>query len=371
MFKRFCESKKGRQAILRISNDMFHDRAEYEPALKFYKEAAADVSDKISVMYTGAITSLKYDGRAKKYIDDHPEYCSGFSLVASFPSINKRIRIDDDYIPCMLNITAAGDLCNDNGDSSFVKNDKLALGNIKTDAMADIIDKNNAESLITCVEQEAYIYADSWKFMHFYDVDTMLAMKAYQQIIERILFIRSWAKENFPLCSAQDIIEHIPLDPILNPKNEETQKHFFEKFKKLIKRIYLCSQFKENPKNPSLIAWFTGYFSEKFDMTWQHAYALSYIDEETRIFFQEKTKNIHDPDKQEYLLMLLFVVALLTEANKNDPALPSVYLPGFEGDKWHILTHSKAFKELDELNQQYTYKQKIPDNSKNFPCDPD
>lgn len=374
MLKRFCESKKGRRALVRVSNDMFHDRAEYEPALKFYKEAATDVPDKITVMYAGEIKSLKYDGRAKKYIDDHPEYLSGHSFVMSFPMVNKRIRIEDDFIPCMLLISATGELCNDYNDSSFKTNSRLAIGNIMDDSMANLIEKNNENSLITCMEQDAYYYANSWRFAHYYDFDVMLSMKAYKLIIERLLYIRKWAKDNFPLCPASDIIERIPLDPIYNPKNEETHKLFFVEYQNLIRDIFLFSKFKESASasDPFFISkTATSWLSEKTDFSWQHEYALRYSDEETRKVFEEKTKNINDPEKKDYLLMLLFVIALLTEANKNDPAMPYVYLPGFEGDKWHILTHSKAFKELDELHQKYIYNQNIPDNTKNFPCDPE
>lgn len=73
MLGKFCNSADNRKALLRISTDQFHERSEYEPALKFYYDAAKSISSKINVFATGSIISLKYAGRAKQYIDTHPE----------------------------------------------------------------------------------------------------------------------------------------------------------------------------------------------------------------------------------------------------------------------------------------------------------
>lgn len=375
---RFCNSTPGRKAYLRISNDMFHARDEYEPAMIFYKNIAEKVSKNIYVLYTGSISSLKYEGRAKKYIDEHPEYNSTFSFVASFPYTNRRVKIDGDNIPCILAIGANGNFGFEE-DSSFERFDKMAFGNILSNSMADLIDQNNENCLLTCAENESYKIANSWRFFNqtIYDVDSSLSLKIYQLYIERMLFIRKWAKENFLCLATQDIIEHIPITPLYRTGSNEDREQFFDELKTLVKAIYLMTQYKEIPAKKdstifeNIISSLNNVVSEKTDPEWEKEFALKHIDDETKTFFLAEISKTKDPEKESYYYLLLFVIALLNNANENDPIYPRLFLPGFVGDKWHILTHSEAFKVLDELNSDYSFSSQKPDNSKNFPCDPE
>lgn len=378
ILERFCNSTPGRKAYLRISNDMFHARDEYEPAMKFYKNIAEKVSKNIFVLYTGSISSLKYEGRAKKYIDEHPEYCTPFSFVASFPCINRRVKIDDDFIPCSLAIGANGNFGFED-DSSYKRFDDLAFGNILCDSMADLIDRNNDNCLITCAEYESYMIANSWRFFYrtAYDVDTALSLKLYKLFVERMIFIRRWAKENFLCLATQDIIEYIPITPIYRTDSNEDREQFFGELKTLIKAIYLFTQYKEIPAKKdstiidNIISSLNNFVSEKTNPEWEKEFALSHVDDETKTFFLAEISKTKDPEKESYYYLLLFVIALLNNANENDPIYPRLFLPGFVGDKWHILTHSEAFKELDALNSEYSFIKGKPDNTKNFPCDPE
>lgn len=378
IFGRFCSSGQDRKAYIRISNDMFHFREEYEPAMRYYKDIADTVSKNIITLYSGSIAALKYEGRAKKYIDEHPEYCSPLSFVSLYPNINHRVKIQDGYVHCLLSIGANGNLGFDN-DYSFKRFDRLAFGNILCDSMADLIDRNNDNCLITCAEHQSYLIATSWRFLYgpAYDVDTALSLKLYQLFIERIIFIRRWAKENFPCLAMQDIIEHIPIAPIYKTGINENREKFFDELKTLIKAIYLFTQYKEIPAKKdstiidNIISSLNNFVSEKTDPEWEKEFALSHIDEETKTFFLAEISKTKDPEKESYYYLLLFVIALLNNANENDPIYPRLFLPGFVGDKWHILTHSEAFKELDELNSNYSFSSQKPDNSKNFPCDPE
>lgn len=378
IFGRFCNSGQDRKAYIRISNDMFHSREEYEPAMKFYKDMAETVSKHIFVIYTGSIISLKYEGRAKKYIDEHPEYCTPFSCVATFPCINRRVKIEDDFIPCILAIGANGNFGFED-DSSYKRFDDLAFGNILSNSMADLIDRNNDNCLLTCAENESYNVANSWRFWNhaIYDTDSSLSLKIYQLFIERIIFIRKWAKENFPCLATQDIIEHIPIAPLYKTDSEEAREQFFDELITLIKTIYLMTQYKEiQSKKDStifenIISSLNNFVSEKSDPEWEKEFALKHIDDETKTFFLNEISKTKDPEEESYYYFLLFVIALLNNANENDPMYPRLFLPGFVGDKWHILTHSEAFKVLDELNSDYSFSSQKPDNSKNFPCDPE
>lgn len=366
IFGRFCDSALGRKVYIRISSDMFHDRTEYEPALKFYSETAKQVSRNIIVMLSGGIDSLKYEGRARQYLDEHPEYVSMLTLATRYPEANRRIKIEGNYVPCLLSISALGDLGVDN-DASYERFDKCAFGNILEYSMFDLIHKNNSRCYLTCLEYEAFTRANSWKTFTIEAVDAALAYRAYLEIIKRIIFIRQWAREQYSYVPMQDIIEQIPFPYIVDPKDEEHLHQFMDAMKDIITQVYIRSEYRP-PKTTNKL--FQA-IDDKLDLEWQNKYTVEHIDEETRRIYDEMIKNEPDEDERNYCMMLLFVIALLTEANNHDPTYPCVFLPpDFMGDKWSLLS-SKAFNELEKLDQMCAYGTRSRDNGKNFPCDSD
>ena len=78
----FCSAKDGNVAVLRISNDQFHDEVEYQNAYSFYSERANNINSgirkhlgKSGILVEYVLNNAKelgnlwYEGRAISYID--------------------------------------------------------------------------------------------------------------------------------------------------------------------------------------------------------------------------------------------------------------------------------------------------------------
>jgi len=226
IFERFCSCRKGRSAILRISNDEFHDPAEYERAFEFYKPLVEDANKRISkkcnsfikLRYTienGAKHKMAYEGRAVDYIRSMGKKQEEFQLMpGTFPlyihqiSRPHRIKIIGNKISCALDILANG-YVSFHELVSYKKLDALSIGNLAEKSFSNLVEDHNQKCVILCSEE---CVANNAKNVATYPLRndyTLTYAKLRTVLIERIFYLRQLARERYPSIPAQDIIDGI------------------------------------------------------------------------------------------------------------------------------------------------------------------
>ena len=157
----FCSAKDGNVAMLRISNDQFHDKEDYQSAYSFYTEQAIIANSVIrkhsnkggiSVEYvlddTSDLGNLWYEGRAIDYIDSGNSPYQHKKSNVGYPYLrNHRIKICGGVIPCALRILANGNV-GFNEILSYDNSDILSLGNILSESMTEIMDNHNESCML-------------------------------------------------------------------------------------------------------------------------------------------------------------------------------------------------------------------------------
>lgn len=256
----FCSRKEGNAALIRVSNDQFHDAQEYEAAYKFYTDLANQANNRnkssngsggILVEYTqddgNEIPSLSYDGNAVELIDSGESgYVHGINV--KYPRIEQhRIRIDGDTIPCLVGILANGGVCLTE-QISYDNSDKYAFGNIKDAHLTEIIDQHNNNCVVLCSETDM-LYA--CKFRTRDSLITRLVgnqhlsfMDLHAVFCKKIIELRDEAKKLFPHIPVQDIITALPF-----PDDNEIKGRMFDIYEhspyyneNLVKQIFFSQK---------------------------------------------------------------------------------------------------------------------------------
>lgn len=239
-FEKFCLSGHKNVAVLRISNDQFHDAGEYEQAYAYYKPLADAANDRLGkyshgggvfVEYTHkdtkALNSLWYEGKAVEYLDNgkgNGQFRHGENV--SYPCLYQhRIKIIRDTIPCSLQILANGNVCFFE-ELSYDNADNLSFGNIGTDSLSAIVDRHNDGCLLLCSEIEVLRQSKYIRYIHKLSGTSNL-IKLYGIICNRVLNLRYKAKEMYPSVSAQEIIKKLPF-----PKLHEITDVILELYRK-------------------------------------------------------------------------------------------------------------------------------------------
>lgn len=222
VFEKFCLSGHKNVALLRISNDQFHDVEEYEQAYAYYKPLADAANDRLRkyshgggvfVEYTHkdtkALNSLWYEGKAVEYLDSgkgNGQFRHGKNV--SYPCLYQhRIKIIGDTIPCSLQILANGNVCFFE-ELSYDNADNLSFGNIGTDSLSAIVDRHNDECLLLCSEIEVLRQAKYCRyFAEMSGVSNLV--KLYGIICDRTLKLRNKARKLYPNVPAQTIIKEL------------------------------------------------------------------------------------------------------------------------------------------------------------------
>lgn len=221
MFESVCLNRNGRFAVLRISNDAFHEPREYEQAYSYYKPLVAAANkriqrdakgSKIVLRYTcekaGKRIPLIYDGRAIALIDDaNADYIHGKNTGYQL-HLNHRIKINGDTIPCALQVLANGNVTFYE-QLSYRRMDALSFGNILSNHLSDIIDRHNENCLLLCSEADRL--CSNCDYRRHADTDGgKLFSEATERIYEKIVELRSKVRELFPDVPAQSIIDKLP-----------------------------------------------------------------------------------------------------------------------------------------------------------------
>lgn len=221
IFESFCRSGSLRHAGIRISNDHFHDKDEYEKAWEFYKPLvdkanyqllSEGVLGGIKLDYVlppgNRISNLSYSGRAIDYVDNTDEFIHGKNV--NYPhDYPHQIKVVDGTIPCLLTISSNGNATYDES-ISYQKMDELAIGNIGEQSLTEIIDLHNENCLVLCSETSilhTYRYA---KHMSALNREEQLHIEAVGLICSKIVEMRYLAKELYSHVPAHVIIKSLP-----------------------------------------------------------------------------------------------------------------------------------------------------------------
>lgn len=219
LFEMFCQSKPGRNALIRLSIDQFHNADDYNDAATFYKTIVDEANKRLesqqkSIIRLDAssapITRLAYSGRAIDYIDNHPEKYSAEKHNIDFPyEPNHRIRIEDNTILCQFLISANGNIGFYESISDYTTEDRCSMGNITKDSVTDIIERYNSECMMLCSEGNALHMARYLKQMDDHSHKNISFVRFYGIIANRIIELRKLARKLYPHIPASYIISQL------------------------------------------------------------------------------------------------------------------------------------------------------------------
>lgn len=235
----FC-IKKSCVAVIRISNDEFHDAAEYEKAYAYYKPLVDNAnariksqgsSGKIQLLFTqatGEPLNLIYAGRATTYIDNGTsQYRHGLNVQYRIDT-KHRIKVIDNVIFCALTVSANGNVCFWE-ETSYKKLDAdLSIGNILKHPLSEMVALHNDNCMLLCSEADALSHTEAIGLDSSYS--TIHAFLQFKNILcGRILELRNKARQQFPNVPAQDIISALPF-PTVDEVKEIAEWIYFNDF---------------------------------------------------------------------------------------------------------------------------------------------
>lgn len=223
----FCSAKDGNIAMLRISNDQFHDEAEYQNAYSFYSEQANIINSgirkhlgKSGILVEYVLNNAKelgnlwYEGRAVDYIDSgNSPYMHRKNNVGYPYHHNHRIRICGNTIPCSLRVLANGNV-GFSETQSYDRSDALSIGNILSESMTEIIDNHNENCMLLCSEMDVLHYSQYGKNAKELPPGEYPYLEFHNMVCKKILELREKVKRQFPIVPAQEIIAGLPFPSI-------------------------------------------------------------------------------------------------------------------------------------------------------------
>lgn len=222
IFESFCLRKDGNYAVIRVSNDQFHNPDEYKKAYAFYEQLVIEANKRIKAVNQASviifkyvledsneIKALQYTGKAKELIDNGNTFKHGVGNTGYPYKYGHRIKIANGIIPCSLQISANGNVTYDEG-IDYITLDEISFGNILKDNLTNIIDKHNDSCMVLCSETDKLRFADYGKYYADWGESVVpLYFKLRRILYDRIIELRKLAKEKFPYVPAAEIISKI------------------------------------------------------------------------------------------------------------------------------------------------------------------
>ena len=227
IYDKFCKTGDERYALLRISDDVFHDKVEFEAALNYYeplinnRNCQFGTKKRIVCQFASLgkdressdLPYYIYSGRGVKFVDDNKAIFSpiGTKLV-KYPYLhNHRIKIENGTVCCTLRLCANGNVVFGEDDTSYEADDKISMGNILENNLTNILFEHNNKCLLRCEEASKITYGEKFRdFIPNISENGKISLNITSMIYKKILKTRELAKELYTFVPAQDIIEYIP-----------------------------------------------------------------------------------------------------------------------------------------------------------------
>ena len=232
ILEKFCNSKTGREAVLSISDDQFHDTEISKEAFDFYQDAAKN-NPHIKIIFNGEIGKWKDDGVGAFILSGRGQNLSNpdipFSAIREESVTDHRICIGDKgdgdkWVVCKMQINANGDVALYE-QRSFDTLDSMAIGNILITPLSDIINRFNSNCMMICKECRLLEF---WTgFYRYYDIifekseissaDRLISVLIADiavEFIRRTITVRELMHKRWPAIPAQVIIDTLPIPDI-------------------------------------------------------------------------------------------------------------------------------------------------------------
>ncbi len=240
IYDKYVRSRENRFALLRFSDDVFHDKGEFESAFHYYKPLIDEKNRQydsnknyIACWFASEgrensdLPYIIYAGRGKDWVENNRDAFAPYGMkLVKYPYLhNHRIKIENGTVCCTLRLCANGNVVFDE-DGSYEIDDEISMGNILEDSFADILLKHNNKCLLRCEEASKITYGERYReFIPNMSENGKMSLNIISMVYKKILKTRELARELYPYLSAQDIIEYIP-----TPTDFETSR--------LVEKIY-------------------------------------------------------------------------------------------------------------------------------------
>lgn len=237
IYDKFCKSRENRFALLRFSDDVFHDKAEFENAFNYYQPLIDEKNRQYGnkghiVCYFASknressdLPYIVYAGRGKDFVDNNRNIFTplGTKPVQYPYQHNHRIKIENDTVCCKLRLCANGNVVFGEN-TSYEIDDEISMGNILENNLTDILLQHNNKCLLRCEEASKITYGEKFRdFVPNISENERISLNMISLVYKNILKTRELARELYPYIPAQDIIDNIP-----TPTDFETS-HLVEK----------------------------------------------------------------------------------------------------------------------------------------------
>lgn len=273
IYDKFCKSGEERLAILRISDDVFHDKGEIKNAFAYYKPLIDeqnrhyDAKKRMVCWFASKdressdLPVIIYSGRGKDFVDNNRSLFTPFGAKpVIYPYLyNHRIKIENDTICCTLGLSANGNIVFFEH-SSYEIDDKISMGNILENSLRDILLDHNDRCLLRCEEASKITYGEKYsEFIPNLSENQKISLNVISMVYKKVLKTRELAKEIYPFVPAQDVIEYLPTptdfevstlveniynrycnalqaNDVINKLDNDTMQKFVSDYKELPKR---------------------------------------------------------------------------------------------------------------------------------------
>ena len=210
ILEKFCCSKTGRAALIRISKDQFRNREKSIQTMRYYENLCSGKSN-IFLEYSEISSGLINTGRAT-----HINLSRKKPLPLTEPfRFNHRILVlNENTIPCGLQISANGNLSTSDM-VDYTTTDETSLGNILDKSIIEMVLQNNEKALLTCSEVINHVGQIAMKGIELSHKGaqillTQLSARIEGTMIKISLRSRESLRQKYPFLSAQNIIDAIP-----------------------------------------------------------------------------------------------------------------------------------------------------------------
>ena len=342
ILEKLCSSIKGCGALLRISDDSFHDREQSQKAYSYYKPLVDSINRKLRYnsvlcLYLTSYEDkfrppfLIYSGNAEEYINNNLDKLLSEKEPIVHPIIiNHRIKIIGEVVYCDLTLFANGNV-GTYEDRSFEYQDKTSIGNILKEDIKTILNRHNDNCLLKC-EEAVYLSRNKYDFLLTSGAaeDTVLFINNVRLIYNKLFDNRKLAKKLFKYVPAQDIIDNIPMHP------SSTEKMKYIKFMELL-------------------------FNSRFNYQNIENELIASLDKPNLHKLMELCET-HSANDIRNRCILLGTKTVLEDDNV-------FIIPDFQFGTKEDLLKSEAFKKLSDLNDECRSGKRQYENDKVYFCD--